>query len=152
MASPTSEAQGSGSSSEPVLVSEQSVANRWNQLRSEIQQFHSKITELELELSEHSLVVNALEPMEPSRRCFRQIGGVLVERTVAEVLPAVKRNRQGIEEVIQRLTENLESKKKDLINLEQKYNIKIRRAGEADSPARGAAGSPQQQGQGVLVQ
>lgn len=78
---------------------EQAIAGKWNSLRSEIQQMYSKVTELDMELSEHRLVITALEPMDPSRRCYRAIGGVLVERTVAEVLPAVERNKEGLGEV-----------------------------------------------------
>ena len=36
------------------------------------------------------LVIEALKETDPNRRCFRLVGGVLVERTVAEVLPALQ--------------------------------------------------------------
>lgn len=38
---------------------------------------------------------DALES-EPDRKCFRLIGGVLVERTVKEVAPQVKTNKDGV--------------------------------------------------------
>lgn len=41
-----------------------------------------------VEAAEHDLVLKQLEPMDKSRRCYRMIGDVLVERTVAETLPA----------------------------------------------------------------
>ena len=34
--------------------------------------------------------------MEKDRKCFRMIGGVLVERTVNEVLPALEQNREQV--------------------------------------------------------
>jgi hypothetical protein len=52
-----------------------------------------------MERNEHTLVLNAIQPLDASRKCFRLIGGVLVERTVGEVLPAVTRNKEGIEQV-----------------------------------------------------
>ncbi|KAL7177911.1 hypothetical protein ACSBR2_031133 [Camellia fascicularis] len=70
-------------------INEQVVANIYGAMRSDINQIYSKITELEMEASEHSLVMNAIKPLDPSRRCYRMIGGVLVERTIKEVLPAV---------------------------------------------------------------
>lgn len=33
---------------------------------------------------------------EPDRKCFRLVGGILVERTVKEVVPAVKTNRDNV--------------------------------------------------------
>ncbi|KAF9602293.1 hypothetical protein IFM89_026410 [Coptis chinensis] len=117
--------KGEGDVKEPV--NEQAVANLYGTMRSEISQLHTKITELEMEVSEHSLVVGAIQPLDPSRRCYRMIGGVLVERTIKEVLPAVQRNKAGLEEVISRLNEALERKKKEMVDFEAKYKIRIRK-------------------------
>lgn len=51
---------------------------------------------LTLQLQEHELVLKTLEPVEATRTCFRLIGGVLVERTVAEVRPAVAANAENL--------------------------------------------------------
>jgi hypothetical protein len=42
------------------------------------------------------LVEKTLSDVDPSRRCFRSIGGVLVERTVKEVLPAITANKEQV--------------------------------------------------------
>lgn len=42
-----------------------------------------------------STLDEALEE-EPDRKCFRLIGGVLVERTVEDVVPALQTNRDGV--------------------------------------------------------
>ncbi|XP_073106675.1 prefoldin subunit 2 [Elaeis guineensis] len=135
-----------GDSREPV--NEQAIANTYAAMRSEINQLYSKITELEMEVSEHSLVIGAIQPLDPSRRCYRMIGGVLVERTIREVLPAVQRNKEGLEEVIARLNEALEKKKKEIADFELKHKIKIRRA---DSDAMDDSNRREGSAQGVLV-
>ncbi|KAG6766121.1 hypothetical protein POTOM_030187 [Populus tomentosa] len=129
-------------------INEQVVANMYTAMRSELNQIYSKITELEMDVSEHSLVINAIQPLDPSRRCYRMIGGVLVERTIKEVLPAVQRNKEGIEEVIARLNEAAERKKKEIADFEAKYKIRIRKS---DSEVKDDTNKKEGSSQGVLV-
>eukprot|EP01027_Heterolobosea_sp_BB2_P009154 GEZU01013537.1.p1 GENE.GEZU01013537.1~~GEZU01013537.1.p1 ORF type:complete len:114 (+),score=23.10 GEZU01013537.1:147-488(+) len=84
----------SSSSFEPQ--NEQQILARFQQLRNEFNTYANKIAELELDQTDHRLVVGTLQKLEPERRCFRLVGGVLVERTVAEVLPAVQKNLEGV--------------------------------------------------------
>jgi prefoldin subunit 2 len=47
-------------------------------------------------LTNNSTVIKQLEKLEGDRKCFRLVGGVLVERTVKDVLPALTANRDGV--------------------------------------------------------
>jgi len=42
------------------------------------------------------LVIQTLKPLNSDRKCFRLIHGVLVERTIKDVLPAVENNLEGV--------------------------------------------------------
>ena len=44
----------------------------------------------------HRLVEDTLKPLDPKRRAFRLIGGVLVERTVEDVLPNISENVKNV--------------------------------------------------------
>jgi len=42
------------------------------------------------------LVIEALKDVDGDRKCFRMVGGVLVERTVKDVLPAMTNNYEQV--------------------------------------------------------
>ena len=81
------------SASAPLHGTEKAVLDEFSGRRSALNNTHNKITELSAEIAEHEVVLKTLEPMDPKRKCFRLVGDVLVERVVAEVIPAVKKNR-----------------------------------------------------------
>lgn len=77
----------------------EAIINRYKQMNAECQQIAAKVQELTLEKDEHRLVVEALSKLESDRKAFRLVGGVLVERTVGEVLPTVTQNMEGVRSV-----------------------------------------------------
>jgi len=89
-----------------------------------------------MERNEHVLVEEALGPLDPDRRAFRLVGGVLVERTVREVLPTVKENRSNLDSLITSLKERLDVKQKEGAAWKAKYNIQSQE--EADRNNGGA--------------
>lgn len=42
------------------------------------------------------MVIDTLKNVAPERKCFRLVGGVLVERTVEDVLPALSNNKEQV--------------------------------------------------------
>jgi prefoldin subunit 2 len=77
----------------------QAAAQKYRELSQEYQKLVSKTSELEMERNEHRLVEDTLRPLDGSRRAYRLIGEILVERTVGEVLPAVSTNRQNVSDI-----------------------------------------------------
>ncbi|KAJ8503167.1 hypothetical protein ONZ45_g11090 [Pleurotus djamor] len=114
----------------PQLSTEE-LQQRYNAMQSELQALAGKIGELESEADEHSLVLTTLEEAlagEPDRKCFRLIGGVLVERTVKDVVPALQTNRDGINKVISSLSEQYKTKEKEFDTFKSDYKIRPVRA------------------------
>jgi prefoldin subunit 2 len=72
------------------------ILGTYKRMAAECQQIAAKIQELNMERDEHCIVVDTLTKLEPERKAFRLIGGVLVERTVVEVLPAVQQLYEGV--------------------------------------------------------
>ncbi|KAG8430499.1 hypothetical protein GDO86_020490, partial [Hymenochirus boettgeri] len=72
-----------------------------------------------------SLVIDTLKDVDHSRKCYRMVGGVLVERTVKEVLPALENNKEQIQKVLGSLNTQLQAKGRELNEFREKHNIRI---------------------------
>lgn len=72
------------------------VANQFNQKKQELGAIAKKIGELEQERDEHQMVIDTIKPLDENRVCYRLIGGILVKKTIKEVLPQVTQNQQGV--------------------------------------------------------
>uniref|UniRef100_A0A8C6UN94 Prefoldin subunit 2 n=1 Tax=Neogobius melanostomus TaxID=47308 RepID=A0A8C6UN94_9GOBI len=138
------------------LTAEQVVAT-FQRMRQEQRTMASKAAELEMEINEHSLVIDTLKDVDPSRKCFRLVGGVLVERTVKEVLPALESNKEQITKIIETINTQMQTKGRELTEYREKYNIRLVGEGEGDSQGqtpsstRDSEGGGSKSGTGVLV-
>eukprot|EP00986_Skeletonema_menzelii_P011271 scaffold5772_cov145-Skeletonema_menzelii.AAC.6 len=118
-------------STEPPIT-QQEIISTYRQMTSEMQSLIQQLTKAEMERNEHRyvrLVEETLEPLDPDRRAFRLVGGVLVERTVREVLPSVKENR--LDTLTKHIEKKLEEKRKETFAWKTKYNIKTQEEMEA---------------------
>jgi prefoldin subunit 2 len=69
------------------------------------------------------LVLETLGPLADDRKCFRMINGVLVERTVKDVVPALKTNAEGLKKVLEDLVKQYKTKQDDLEKWKVGYYI-----------------------------
>ncbi|KAG8461718.1 hypothetical protein KFE25_001336 [Diacronema lutheri] len=102
----------------------QKILQRLQALKQQREMIISKITELDNEHTEHTLVIDTLQPLPPERRCFRMIGEVLVERTNVEVLQAVMQNRDMLKRAMEEFAEQLKAKERELLDHIKKHNIR----------------------------
>jgi len=112
--------------------SEGQIIARFKQMRGEYQAISSKMGEMELELHEHNLVIKAIEKLESNRKCYRLVGDVLVERTVGEVLPAVIKNKEGIQEIIHQMREDLTKRGEELNQYIVQHKIQVKGSGDEE--------------------
>ncbi|GAB5030168.1 prefoldin subunit 2 [Nannochloropsis oceanica] len=123
----------------------------FQRLQGECQQMATKLHELEQECSEHELVIQQLTPLDPSRKAYRLVGGVLMERTVAEVLPILKETASKLRTIVPQLDEALVKKQKQTREWREKYNIRAQSPKEiqaAQQKAAAAAGAGADGGEG----
>ncbi|XP_024290312.1 prefoldin subunit 2 isoform X2 [Oncorhynchus tshawytscha] len=133
--------------------SAEQVVAAFQRMRSEQRSMASKAAELEMEINEHSLVIETLKDVDPTRKCFRLVGGVLVERTVKEVLPALGSNKEQISKIVESLNIQMQTKGRELTEYREKYNIRLVGEGEEGQGKSAATsnGGGSKGGAGVLV-
>ncbi len=74
-------------------------------------------------------MIETLNEVAPDRKCFRLIGGVLVERTVKEVSPALSSNKEKMTKLIETLETQLTEKGQEINGYIEKHNIQVRGGG-----------------------
>ena len=139
----------SGSTSAEELTAPE-AEEKLQRLRGLCDEVTRKINELDLDRNEHTLVLEALAPLDPGRKCYRLVNNVVVERTVAEVMPAVKTNRDQIVTMMNGLGTQLEAKQKEADEISSKYRISSTPAPAQQPKGGGQAAEPAEQ-QGVLI-
>ncbi|KAK7000996.1 Prefoldin beta-like protein [Favolaschia claudopus] len=111
----------------PQPLTDQEISQNYQRMQNELQGLAGKIGELDQESDEHSLVLTTLNEAladDPDRKCFRLIGGVLVERTVKDVVPTLRSNRDNISKLVANLTEQYKTKEEDFDSFKREYNIR----------------------------
>ena len=92
-----------------MLTLFQDLQSQYTNYKNTLQSLAQKAGELEQEIEEHKLVTETLQPLPKDRKCFRLINGVLVERTVEAVLPALETNSDGLKKVLEELLKQYKS-------------------------------------------
>ncbi|PIG87357.1 prefoldin subunit 2 [Aspergillus arachidicola] len=95
---------------------QQELQLQYSNYKNTLQQMAQKIGDIEQEAEEHKLVIETLEPLPEERKCFRMVNGVLVERTIKDVLPTLKTNSDGLKQVLEELLKQYKSKQTELDN------------------------------------
>jgi len=94
-------------------------------MKSDSNAISRKVAELEQQRDEHNLVLKTLSKLEASRKCYRMVGGVLVQRTVGEVLPAVTQNKDALEKNIATLEADLQERNKQMTEFAREHGLLV---------------------------
>ena len=84
---------------------------RYKQLQQEAQMLVQKLMEIEDERKENELVLESISKLEDSRKCWRLINGVLMEKTKVEVVPEMRIVINNLNAVAKQITETMQSVK-----------------------------------------
>ncbi|CAG8709660.1 1421_t:CDS:2, partial [Scutellospora calospora] len=101
------------------------ITAQFNLKKNELQTLAQKIGELESDVDEHKAVIDTIAPLNGDRKCFRLVGGVLVERTVKDVLPALQTNHDGVQikSAIEQFVQSYKTKEEEFAAFQKEHNI-----------------------------
>merc|ERR1712157_120583 len=129
------------------MSSKEEIVQGFQQMCQMQRQLHQKLAEIKQERGEHELVADSLRKAEPERKAWRLVGGVLTERTVGEVLPALENQIENLSTVIKTLEEQMDTKAKEITAYWEKHQILVQ--GQAKAGPPGGSGGNRA---GVLAQ
>lgn len=66
------------------------IMDHYNKIKAEYAEIFKRYIELEEERRENTLVLANLEPLKGERKCWKVVGGVLVEYTLPETLKSLR--------------------------------------------------------------
>jgi prefoldin subunit 2 len=112
-------------SQQVALKKQQELQNTYQTYKNTLQTIAQKIGDIEQETEEHKLVLETLEPLPGDRKCFRMINGVLVERTVQDVVPILKIHSEGLKKALEDLVKQYKSKQDEMEKWKKKNNIQV---------------------------
>ncbi|KAL9582043.1 MAG: hypothetical protein Q9212_003528 [Teloschistes hypoglaucus] len=104
---------------------QQELQQQYTTYKNNLQQLAERIGNVEQETEEHKLVLETLKPLPDSRKCFRMINGVLVERTVKDVMPALQTNWDGLRRVLDELVKQYKRQQEEMEKWKKKNNVQI---------------------------
>ncbi|BDD59414.1 hypothetical protein MPDQ_003019 [Monascus purpureus] len=104
---------------------QQELQLQYTNYKNTLQQLAQKIGDIEQEAEEHKLVIETLDPLPKDRKCFRMVNGVLVERTIEDILPALKTNSDGLKQVLEEMLKQYKSKQNELDSWKKKNNVQV---------------------------
>ncbi len=88
-----------------------------------------KVNDLKQDCKEHKLVLDTFKGLEPTRKCFQLVGGVLIEGTVATVEPLIADSLSRIEKFIENMEQTLQKRR-------EQQNEKPKATNEKPKPSK----------------
>merc|ERR1712072_710098 len=100
-------------------------------VKNEYTALFKSVISLEEDKKEHLLVYDTIKDLDVGRKCWRMVGGVMVERTIGEIMPPLKQKIDAeISEKLKLYNEKLSTKEKQMVEIEKEFGIVTKKEGQ----------------------
>lgn len=111
------------------MVRDKELIGQLQGMRNVCRQLKERINTVGDEIMEHDYAASVLEKFDGARPCKRAIGGVLIDSTAGEVLPAVRNEMKLLTKASEELTAKLRETEKELQDFQTEHDIRISPSG-----------------------
>jgi prefoldin subunit 2 len=105
---------------------EASVSERFNALRQELKELQAKTAQFESDEQDHQRVLASIAKLPEDRKCYRQVGEILVQMNLAQAKLALEQHQASLKDLITQFQAKTEAKQKELVDFQKANNIQIR--------------------------
>lgn len=107
----------------------QVLQRQYNKYQEDVTELQTQVSTFQSQLAEHSIVDKTLSSLEPAKRenrkCFKMVGGVLVEKTVDEVIRLLDADIKGLQKQKDAAEGLLAKTRKEMETWMKGNNVKI---------------------------
>lgn len=111
----------------------QALQQQYNRYQENITNLQTQLSTITSQIHEHSIVDKTLSGIAPAergnRKCFKMIGGVLVDKSVDEVIQILNDETKSLNEEKTKFDQELVKARKEMEAWMKKNNIKIVKGG-----------------------
>merc|ERR1712060_249439 len=115
---------------QPQVKLTQEQQQKYMTVKNEYTALFKSVISLEEDKKEHLLVYDTIKDLDATRKCWRMVGGVMVERTIGEIMPPLKEKIDTeISEKLKHYNDKLTTKESQMVALEKEYGILQKKTG-----------------------
>lgn len=107
----------------------QALQGQYNQYQEDITSIQNQLGSLTSQIEEHKIVHKTLTAISPEKRegraCFKMVGGVLVDKTVDEVIKILNEDMKVLGETKSKLEKTLIETRKEMEKWMKNNNVKV---------------------------
>lgn len=107
----------------------QVLQQQYNKYQSDMTDLQTQLSTISSQLQEHVIVDRTLTSIEPekrqNRKCFKMIGGVLVEKDVDNVIKLLDNDMRQLNDEREKIDKQLNQARKNMDSWIKKHNVKI---------------------------
>lgn len=102
-----------------------SLAQKLSLLNNELGQLQDKEVQFQVDLQQHQRVLETIKEYDPNRKCYRLVGEVLIQSTVAETRPLLEQQESNLKELVKTYHQKVEQKQKEIQKFQEDNHIRF---------------------------